>query len=117
MINKELFVKYLNLYQDWSSGIEELSSTLFGNSCSTLFEAPIIDKVGMMLDVFLESFLTEEGQDLVYWWLFEDVEKVIYEKKESTLFSEETSIETSVETIDDLWSYMIKHKEDFFINE
>ena len=92
---------------------EAISGTKYG--CN-LFECTWYQDVGEMLDLFLASHFTDDGQDLVSWWLFEDVDKVIYEKTKPDLFdSNEGEIEISVKTLDELWDYMFKHKEDYFL--
>lgn len=42
----------------------------------------------------------ENGKDLVSWWMYEDVEKKIYESDGK---------ETNLENIDDLYSYLEAH--------
>ena len=74
------------------------------------------DKIYQLFDNFIETFgFTDEGSDLFYWWMYEDVEKVIYEKPEPDLFNNsEEKIEVKVETIDELWDYMTKNNEIYF---
>lgn len=51
-------------------------------------------------DVFMMWVLDEfgeEGEDLVYWWVYEDVDKIIYEPD---------GTETNLENIDDLYTYL-----------
>lgn len=41
-----------------------------------------------------------KDRDLIYWWLYEDVDKIIY-------FSD---MEVDVETLDQLYDYIIKYE-------
>ena len=69
-----------------------------------LFESDLITDTYNIFDAAIALAFTEEGQDLVFWWLYEDVPKIIYNK--------ETKID--VEDIEDLWKYMIDDKETYF---
>ena len=52
-----------------------------------------------ILAEWIEDSFGPEGKDLVSWWMYEDVEKVVYEEDGS---------ETNLENIDDLYSYLEK---------
>lgn len=90
MISSEDFLKYIKAYQDGCKFLRSMDDagldfydTVLAISADTMFQA------------WLEQITNEEGQDLVYWWLFEDVEKDIYEdnkviaelKDEESLYS------------------------------
>lgn len=68
-----------------------------------LVETPLFDIPAKMFDNFIDSVCTEEGSDLVFWWLYEDVDKVIY-----GLSNNEENF--SLDTIDQLYDYMDKNK-------
>ena len=107
MITKELFIKYIEQYQRFNSAFERIEEALMGRKyASNLYEADWVDSVGYMLDLFLKSHFTETGYDLITWWLFEDVDKIIYEKDDTT---------TSVKTIDELWNFMSKYRKTYFL--
>lgn len=118
MLSKELFVKFINNYKTFDSAFERIEEAIYGKKYySNLYEFDFYEAVGGMLDNFLDSHFTLEGSELVSWWLFEDVEKIIYEKAKETEFFDEfkEDKEVSVETIDELWDYMEKHRADYFL--
>lgn len=69
-----------------------------------LIDSDLITDSYNIFDAAIALSFTEEGQDLVFWWLYEDVPKIIY--------IEETKID--VEDIEDLWNYMMDDKETYF---
>lgn len=69
-----------------------------------LIDSDLITDSYNIFDSAIALSFTEEGQDLVFWWLYEDVPKIIY--------IEETKID--VEDIEDLWNYMMDDKETYF---
>lgn len=108
MISKELFIKYIEQYQRFNTAFERIEEALMGKKYSSnLYESDWVDSVGCMLDVFLESHLTKEGWDLLNWWLFEDVDKLIYNKDNTT---------TSVKTLDELWDFLLTDINLYFKN-
>ena len=63
-----------------------------------IFESPVFVHAGLMVDKLVD-FLgqgNEEAIDLINWWLYEDVEKVLRYKDK----------EISVRTIDELYDYI-----------
>ena len=94
-MTREQFKKYIREIEE----IAELSDKLadFGIEtieCKELFRAEEI------FFAWLEQDFGKNGADLVSWWLYEDVPKVIYEPDGS---------ETNLENIDDLYSYVEGH--------
>lgn len=118
MITKELFIRFIDEYNTFESSFERIEIAIYGKKYSSdLFESDLYRSVEIIVDTFLHSHFTKSGVDLIYWWLFEDVEKIIYEKAEKTEFFDEfkEDKETSVETIGELWDYMEKHKNDYLL--
>lgn len=117
MITKEIFKKIIDLDQTFKNGIERIETAISGSpySISGLWESDWVLAHEKMFDTFLNSYFTENGIDLLYWWLYEDVDKIICQKINSDLFEDEKEIEFDVNSIDNLWNYMIKYKEDYFI--
>ena len=72
MIEAYKFVEYLKSYQ---RGIDFLKN--MDDTGLNFYETPLTESADTLLQAWLEQILNEEGQDLVYWWLFEDVNKVI----------------------------------------
>lgn len=117
MLSKNQFVNFICSYKAFEEAFDRIEKALYGASkYSNLFEADWYEAVGEMLSSFLKSHFTEEGCDLVNWWLFEQVAKVIYEKFDILdLFADDEEIEISVETIDELWDYMEKRDDIYFL--
>jgi hypothetical protein len=80
--------------------LEEL--TELGNKLSDLkIETIDCKELYYASEIFLlwvKSEFGEEGEDLVGWWLYEEVEKVIYEADGS---------ETHLNTVDELYDYLV----------
>lgn len=117
MITKEILKEIIDLNQTFQNGIERIETALCGKpySCN-LLESDWVIAHEKMFDAFLKSYFNESGQNLLYWWLYESVDKIIYQKIDSDLFEDKKEIQFDVNSIDDLWDYMIKHKEDYFID-
>lgn len=118
MITKEAFVEYISHYKDFDAAIDRIEYALSGKpfKCE-LFESDWYDLVYKMLKTFLNTYFTKLGIETIEWWLWEDVDKVIYETVEPDLFNGEKEIEINVEKLEDLWDYLNSHKEDYIKNE
>jgi hypothetical protein len=113
MINKEILVKFIQEYKKFSDYVDKIEEMIFGkHHYVTLWETPFCESVGNMYDLFIKSYFTEEGQDLINWFIFEDVEKIIYEPDDDIYSKEKREIH--LDTIDDLWNYMIENKSLYF---
>lgn len=114
MITKEEFAKYIESYQEFEQAMDRLETAIAGRKyVCNLFESDWYGAVARMLDIFIDSHFTDDGQDLIDWWLFEDVDHIITQKVESDLFTEDRKIEYDVNSIDDLWDYLMLYKEDY----
>lgn len=89
-------------YQLFSNGIKQYKD--FNNYLSNLkdlglniFDTDLVEKTYLIFNTWIESILDEEGQDLVYWWLLEDVDKILYEDGKPDI---------NVEKLEDLYSYI-----------
>lgn len=110
MLTKKEFIKFIEYYQKFSDGVDRFDCAVTGKSYPTLFfETDWFKAVGKMLDIFLDSHFTEEGCDLITWWLFEDVDHIVYETP--NLFSEGKQIEYDINDIEDLWRYIVAFKD------
>lgn len=102
-MNKEQFIKRMSLVQNWESECETLS--VLGEK---IFDGYCVTKIGSYLITIILDMINEDlhikDKDLLSWWLYENVEKVIYDGK----FGE---IEISVKTLDELWDYVIEEYE------
>jgi len=92
-VNKEAFIKTINKYKQFIDASDKLNDLGID-----LSEGPITDAIDAIFDAWLAEFLNEEDIDIIYWWLFEDVDKIIYDGDE----------EINVEDIEDLYNYLCK---------
>lgn len=91
-MSKEKFVETLLKYQNFL----EVSDQLM-NLGIDLTEGPITMAIDTLLDSWIDSITGEAGSDLIYWWLFEDVTKEIYE---------DNKVVATLDTAEDLYNYM-----------
>lgn len=91
MILQEDLKRIINLQQEF---VEEWDKNPVLNIESRLYDVPLI-----MFDTCINSVLTETGADLLFWWLYENVDKIIYLKDGS---------EIDLTNLDDLLDYLYK---------
>lgn len=91
-MSEEKFVETLLKYQDFLSISDQLM-----NLGIDLTEGPITMAIDTLLDSWVDSITGEAGSDLIYWWLFEDVKKEIYE---------DDKVVATLDTAKDLYNYM-----------
>ena len=109
MITEEAFKTFIKYYEDFSEGIERFDMSI------TLFETDWAEAVGKMLDIFLDSNFTDEGADLVAYYLWEDVEdKAVYIKQDKDIFDGEKEIRYPLDTLDGLWNFLLTDKKLYF---
>ena len=89
MITFNHFEEAIKIIQEFSQEIDKFEEMGY-----YIAEMPIVDMTSQLLDVFIKSHFTEKGTDLVYWWLYENV----------------------IETLEDLWDFMITDKDTYFNN-
>ena len=105
MMTKEQFVKRINLIQDFQKEQKVLGELIgkltdgyslveFGNNL--IFG--IIDSLSEDMKINIED-------DLIGWWLYEDVDKFLYE-------GEDCETEIDVRTAEQLYDYMVKYLND-----
>ena len=78
----------------WKEFLDEWDKNTALNADSKLYNIP-----GIIFDTYITSVLTEEGADLLFWWLYEDVDKIIYLEDKS---------EIDVNKLDDILNYLYK---------
>lgn len=91
-MSKEKFVETLLKYQNFL----DVSDRLMDLGID-LTEGPITEAIDTLLDSWIDSITGEAGSDLIYWWLFEDVTKEIYE---------DDKVVATLDTVEDLYDYM-----------
>ena len=116
MITKEEFVKFITEFQFFNKAIDKIEEALTGRPYScTLFESDWVASVEKMLDVFIESHFTDKGIDWICYFLFENVDdKAAYVKQEGDMFNEEKEIRYPLDTIDELWDFLLTDKKLYF---
>lgn len=73
-MNIREFVNYIRIYQ---RGVNFLRN--MDDMGLDFYETPLCESADAIFQAWLDQILNEDGQDLVYWWLFEEVDKVITE--------------------------------------
>lgn len=116
MISKEEFINFVEVYNEFEKGIDNLEKFLSGNNPYTvnLWDSNWVDAVSRMWDSFMYSHFTEVGCDLINWWKFEDVDHIITQTITPDLFHGKSEIEYNVNDIEDLWNYLTKFSSDYF---
>ena len=95
MLTFEKFEKVIKLKQQFDQHLNDAERVLGGN----LIETHLVQDSEFIFDAFIDSHFTDEGSDLVYWWLYESVPKKIWD----------SNVEYDVEELKDLWDYIIKN--------
>ena len=91
-MSKEKFVDTLLKYQNFLNVSDQLMDLGID-----LTEGPVTMAIDTLLDSWIDSITGEAGSDLIYWWLFEDVEKKIYE---------DDKVVATLDTAENLYNYM-----------
>ena len=94
-MDKNLFVNGLNTYIKSIEFLESLDDIGLN-----LYESPLSTSNDSLFDIWINTFVTQDGSDLIYWWLFEDVDKVIYK---------DDKVVATLETVEDLFDYMLSN--------
>lgn len=100
-------------FKEFKSAVDSLSKinnyiNILEKAGINISETDLVQESWKLFDMFIDSHFTEKGCDLVYWWIYEDVSKVIYQ---DTFFGKE---EINVEDINDFWSYLKSYNEIYF---
>ena len=116
MVTKEVFTDLITSYQKFEDSVERFDKAITGKSYpSVLFETSWYEAVGRMLDVCLSSYFTDEGIDWIYYYLWEDTDdKAAYVKQDKDMFNEEEEIRYPLDTLDELWNFLLTDKKLYF---
>lgn len=93
MITKGEFVKIIEndrTYHDTIDKIEKLGISFYESNLDNCYHN--------LFDFVLRKYFNEDGIDLIYWWLYEDVDK--------TIISEDGS-KTELNSARDLYDYLV----------
>ena len=99
-MDRELFVKQIQLIQQLNTKTDQLKDIGIN-----IIESPLYDIPAKLFDNFIETVCTDDGVDLVFWWLYEDVDKVICEN-----IGEAEEQKISLGTVYQLYEYLEKNK-------
>ena len=80
MITKEVFIDTLKVYK---SGVDFLRK--MDDEGLDLYETPLARSTDALFDAWLNQITNDEGSDLIYWWLFEDTEKELYDDDQNVI--------------------------------
>ena len=118
MISFKEFKAAIDEYKKFEEAITRVGNALHGDGpfygSVNLFECDWYASVDELFDIFVKSHFTETGCDVIYWWLFEDVDHVIYQSVDPDLFDGNKEIEYDVNDLKDLWDYFNIYKKDYF---
>lgn len=107
MIAKELFIKRMQLIQNFHSEQDTLNVLI--DKLTDGF--PVVTMGGYLVREILNTLNDDLGlskeNDILDWWLYEDVEKVIYYNDE----------EISVRTLEELYDYIISETKEIDYKE
>lgn len=97
MITLERFKKIIEAVKQFDKENKQLSKILLKDNYGFIdFYFPLIDAIGELLNEIFQP----EDKELISWWLYEDVEKVVH------WFDED--IRYDLTKIEDLYFYLIK---------
>jgi hypothetical protein len=100
-MTKEQFIKRMSFIQNFHSEQDTLQVLIDkltdGYSVVTIGECLVTE----LLDIIREN-LQLGNDDILSWWLYEDVDKVIYDRN--------GNITHSVRTLDELYDYLVEDK-------
>lgn len=107
MITKELFLKIIRKIQDGDKRVERASDAL--NSLTDGYA--IINIHSDYEDALLELFATamKDDDNIIEWWLYENVEKKIWLQPNSKYNDSDEEIEIDVSIPELLYDFLIKY--------
>lgn len=80
MITREVFIDTIKVYK---SGVEFLRK--MDDEGLDLYETPLNTSADTLFDTWLKQITNDDGIDLIYWWLFEGVEKELYDDNQNVI--------------------------------
>lgn len=96
MLSKEKFIQYLNSIKNLDHEVDKWEDFLKID----IFESPLFQRSFDLIDIVIK-YLSDNNtdiEDLISWWLYEDVDKLIFLQNGTTI---------DVETPDKLYDYII----------
>jgi hypothetical protein len=118
MITKEELNKFLDQYSKFDKAVIRMGEAISGKSypySTDLFETDWYNIVNEMFYTFLESHFTEAGIDWVTYYFFEDIEDhLVTVTISADLFDKEHEVEYHLNSIDELWDFLMTDKKLYF---
>ena len=116
MITKEEFTKIITSYQNFENNIDRLFYAFTGSK-NNFMDCDWIDEVNKLLEAAIYSHFTEEGVDWIFYYLYELIDdKKVTVTKSADLFDKEQKIEYHLNSIDELWDFLLTDKKLYFKN-
>lgn len=118
MISKEDFSKFILEFQTFEQAVDRIGKAITGSKYTCdLWESDWYSAVGKMFDIFVDTHFTEQGADWVFYYVFEDIEdKLVTIKQEKDIFNEEKEIEYHLNSLEELWDFLLTDKKAYFKN-
>ena len=118
MISKEDLSKFILEFQTFEQAIDRMEEAISGSQYGCgLWESDWYSAVGRMFDIFIDTHFTEQGADWVFYYMFENIEdKIVTVKQDKDIFNEEKEIEYHLNSIDELWDFLLTDKKAYFKN-
>ena len=118
MITKEEFSEYLSEFKKFEDSVEKMANAILGSSYYYLFESDWFTSASKLFDIFVESHFTESGADWIYYYMFEDIgDKLVTFTQPADMFNKERQIEYHLNSIDELWEFLLTDKKRYFKND
>ena len=118
MITKEQLSEFLDRYSNFDKAVTRMGEAISGKSypySTDLFETDWYTQVNEMYDIFLESHFTDEGIDWINYYFFEDIEDhLVTVTVSADLFDKEHEVEYHLNSVDELWDFLMTDKKLYF---
>lgn len=102
MLTEEQFIDFINVTENYDNEVTRWSD--FGID---IFELPICELTWNLVECFIESHFTEDGQDWINWYLFERVSVI---SGEVLPCYDEDGNKFYVNNAEDLWKLVEQHQ-------
>ena len=118
MISKEDFFKFISEFQTFEQAIDRMEEAISGSQYGCgLWESDWYSAVGRMFDIFIDTHFTEQGADWVFYYMFENIkDKIVTVKQDKDIFNEEKEIEYHLNSLEELWDFLLTDKKAYFKN-
>ena len=118
MITKEELKNFLDRYNNFDKAVTRMEEAISGKSYpygTNLFETDWHTYVSEMYDIFLESHFTDKGIDWVNYYFLEDIDDhLVTVTISADLFNKEQEVEYHLNSVDELWDFLITDKKLYF---